>query len=225
MWPRRAHCRERGSVRTRPERNAVAPAPLALLSHHEGPCLKVHCMQLTVSPRQDKQILLQRKVGWSQKSGSSQATERGRIKIWAKNRTGKSPEFTKGSNLGHEKQSIDLRYFQAGPGERKAESTLVRWHLHPQVPSAHRAWLTCMGADDATAPYSPSWREMLVVQSLNCVRLCDPMHWVASKALCVWVPHPSPSSTLTFLRISAQSQAFTSPSPALSRCRSVETML
>ena len=133
-------------------------------------------------------------------------------------KTGKSPEFTKGSNLGHEKQSIDLRYFQAGPGERKAESTLVRWHLHPQVPSAHRAWLTCMGADDATAPYSPLWREMLVVQSLNCVRLCDPMHWVASKALCVWVPHPSSSSTLTFLRISAQSQAFTSPSPALSRC-------
>ena len=124
-------------------------------------------MQLTVAPRQDEQILLQRKAGWSQKSGSSQARERGRIKIRAKNRTGKSPEFTKGSNLGHKKQSIDLRYFQAGPGGRKAESTLVRWHLHPQVPSAHRAWLTCMGADDATAPYSPSWRETLVVQSLN----------------------------------------------------------
>ena len=93
-------------------------------------------MQLTVSPRQDEQILLQRKAGWSQKSGSSQARERGRIKIWAKNRTGKSPEFTKDSNLGHEKQSIDLRYFQAGPEGRKAESTLVRWHLHPQVPSA-----------------------------------------------------------------------------------------
>ena len=41
------------------------------------------------------------------------------------NRTGKSPEFTKGSNLGHEKQSVDLRYSQAGPGGRKAESTLV----------------------------------------------------------------------------------------------------
>lgn len=39
-------------------------------------------------------------------------------------------------------------------------------------------------------------------------------------------PQLSPSSILlTFLRISAQSQDFTSPSPALSRCRSVETML
>lgn len=42
-----------------------------------------------------------------------------------------------------------------------------------------------------------------------------------------WMPQrPFPSSILlTFLRISAQSQAFTSPSPALNRCRSVETML
>lgn len=46
-----------------------------------------------------------------------------------------------------------------------------------------------------------------------------------SKALWAWATQPFPSSTLlTFLRISAQSQAFTSPSPALSRCRSVETM-
>lgn len=46
---------------------------------------------------------------------------------------------------------------------------------------------------------------MLVVQSLNCVELCDPMHWVASKALSVsgylTLP-PAPHSH--FLRISAK---------------------
>ena len=47
--------------------------------------------------------------------------------------------ITKVSDLGDEKQSIDLRHFQAGPGGRKAGSALVRQHLHPHVPSAHVA--------------------------------------------------------------------------------------
>lgn len=52
----------------------TAPAPWA--SHREGPRLKVHCMQLTVSPCQDEGILLQRKAGWGQKSMSNQDRER-----------------------------------------------------------------------------------------------------------------------------------------------------
>lgn len=46
---------------------------------------------------------------------------------------------TKGSDLGDEKQSIDLRHFQAGSGGGKAGSALVRQHLHPHMPSAHVA--------------------------------------------------------------------------------------
>lgn len=59
-----------------------APAtPVPQPSHCEGPRLKVHRMQLTVSPRQDEGILLQKKEGWGQKRMSSQNRERGRIKI------------------------------------------------------------------------------------------------------------------------------------------------
>lgn len=47
-----------------PHPTVTAPAPQP--SYREAPCLKVHHMQLAVSPCQDKRILLQRKTGWGQ---------------------------------------------------------------------------------------------------------------------------------------------------------------
>lgn len=114
-------------------------------AHRESPSFKVHSVQLTVSPSQDEGILLQRKAGQSRKSVSNQDRERM-----------KDQTVTKESDLGDKQQGIDLRHFQAGPeGERAGSASERQCPRPPPCLPPKWPWLTCMGADDATVPYSP----------------------------------------------------------------------
>lgn len=95
-------------------------------------------MQLAVPPCQDEGILLQG-GRWGGVTRQCQIrTGIGEVFVWARTGQGRAL-VTKGSDLGDEKQSVDLRHFQAGPGGGKAGSALGRQHLHPHVPSAHAA--------------------------------------------------------------------------------------
>lgn len=79
----------------------------------------------------------------------------------------------KGSNLGDWKQSVDLRHFQAGPGGGDW-GQLGDKVPAPCLPTARGALLTCMGAADATAPYSPSGRKARMIKKLSGAGLLRP---------------------------------------------------
>lgn len=171
MWPRRARYRERGSVRMRSRKNAsphpslTTPAPWP--SHCEGPCLKVHRMQLAVSPCQDEGILLQRKGRWDQQSMSNQDSDGEGSKYGPRTRQSKALVI-KGSDLGNKKQSIDLRHFQAGPRRGKVE--VSSGEAAPAPPCA----LCSHGSG------SPVWG-LMSPQLLTA--LCGGKQWVTSKGL------------------------------------------
>ena len=103
-----------GSVRTRSRKRpppsppaASPPSHSSSTAHGEGPRLKVHRVQLTVSTRQDEGILLQKKAraGHGRVGSEVSVTSgQGRVRIKSGPRTGQGRALIiKGSNLGDEK--------------------------------------------------------------------------------------------------------------------------
>lgn len=121
-------------------------------------------------------------------------------------------EWLQRSDLGDKQQGVDFRNFQAGPGWRKRRVKITE-SVH-DLPCLHHC-----------GPGSPIWR-LATPQFLTALQRETQKETLIPKPSEVVRLGSFPGSRLpTFFRISAQSQPLTSPSPALSRCRSVETML